>query len=57
MRGEEGWASSDNNGTGGWEAFHVPLQQFICRRIADETTAEDVQEVFFKIHQHIETLS
>ena len=21
-----------------WEAFHVPLQQFIRRRIADETT-------------------
>jgi len=41
-----------------WEAFHVPLQQFIRRRIADETTAEDVlQEVFLKIHQHIETLS
>ena len=40
-----------------WEAFHVPLQQFIRRRIADETTAEDVlQEVFLKIHQHIETL-
>ncbi len=40
-----------------WEAFHVPLQQFIRRRVADETTAEDVlQEVFLKIHQHIGTL-
>ena len=35
-----------------WEAFHVPLYQFIRRRVADETTAEDLlQEVFLKIHQ------
>ncbi len=40
-----------------WEAFHTPLQQFIRRRISDEATAEDVlQEVFLKIHQHMETL-
>ncbi|GAC1391615.1 MAG: RNA polymerase sigma factor SigZ [Ktedonobacteraceae bacterium] len=40
-----------------WEAFHVPLQHFIRRRVPDEATAEDVlQEVFLKIHQHIETL-
>ena len=40
-----------------WEAFHVPLQQFIRRRVPDETAAEDVlQEVFLKIHQQIETL-
>jgi RNA polymerase sigma-70 factor (ECF subfamily) len=36
-----------------WEAFHIPLQQFIRRRVADEATAEDIlQEVFLKIHQH-----
>jgi len=41
-----------------WNAFHVPLQQFIRRRISDETTGEDIlQEVFLKIHQHIETLN
>jgi RNA polymerase sigma-70 factor (ECF subfamily) len=40
-----------------WEAFHTPLQQFIRRRVSDEATAEDVlQEVFLKIHQHMETL-
>ncbi len=40
-----------------WEEFHAPLQQFIRRRISDEDTAEDVlQEVFLKIHQHMETL-
>jgi RNA polymerase sigma-70 factor (ECF subfamily) len=40
-----------------WEAFHLPLQQFIQRRIPDEATAEDVlQDVFLKIHQRIETL-
>ncbi len=40
-----------------WEAFHIPLQQFIRRRVSDEATAEDVlQEVFLKIHQHVETL-
>jgi RNA polymerase sigma-70 factor (ECF subfamily) len=40
-----------------WEAFHMPLQQFIRRRVSDEVTAEDVlQDVFLKIHQHIEAL-
>lgn len=40
-----------------WDAFHTPLQQFIRRRVPDEATAEDIlQEVFLKIHQHIETL-
>ena len=40
-----------------WEAFHTPLQQFIRRRISDEASAEDVlQDVFLKIHQHVETL-
>ncbi|GAC1453585.1 MAG: RNA polymerase sigma factor SigZ [Ktedonobacteraceae bacterium] len=40
-----------------WEAFHIPLQHFIRKRVPDETTTEDIlQEVFLKIHQHIETL-
>lgn len=40
-----------------WEAFHVPLRHFIRKRVSDEETTEDVlQEVFLKIHQHIDTL-
>jgi len=40
-----------------WEEFHTPLQQFIRRRISDEETAEDVlQDVFLKIHQHMDAL-
>jgi RNA polymerase sigma-70 factor, ECF subfamily len=40
-----------------WEEFHASLQQFIRRRISDEATAEDVlQDVFLRIHQHIDTL-
>jgi RNA polymerase sigma-70 factor, ECF subfamily len=40
-----------------WETFHVPLQQFIRRRVSDDATAEDLlQDVFLDIHQHIGTL-
>src|SRR5256886_13625607 len=40
-----------------WDEFHSPLEQFIRRRISDETTAEDIlQDMFLKIHQHMETL-
>lgn len=40
-----------------WEEFHAPLQQFIRRRISDEATAEDIlQEVFLRIHQHMDAL-
>jgi RNA polymerase sigma-70 factor (ECF subfamily) len=40
-----------------WETFHVPLQQFIRRRVSDETAAEDLlQDVLLDIHQHIDTL-
>src|SRR6266516_4922192 len=40
-----------------WEAFHIPLLQFIRKRVPDEATAEDLlQEVFLKVHQQIETL-
>jgi RNA polymerase sigma-70 factor, ECF subfamily len=42
---------------GVWEEFHTPLQQFIRRRVSDEATAEDVlQDVFLRIHQHMDTL-
>jgi RNA polymerase sigma-70 factor (ECF subfamily) len=40
-----------------WEEFHAPLQQFIRRRISDAATAEDVlQDVFLRIHQHMDSL-
>jgi RNA polymerase sigma-70 factor (ECF subfamily) len=40
-----------------WETFHVPLQQFIRRRVSDDATAEDLlQDVFLNIHQHVDTL-
>jgi RNA polymerase sigma-70 factor (ECF subfamily) len=40
-----------------WEMFSVPLQHFIRRRVPDPHTAEDIlQDVFLKIHAHIDTL-
>jgi RNA polymerase sigma-70 factor (ECF subfamily) len=40
-----------------WEEFHTPLQQFIRRRVSDEAAAEDIlQDVFLRIHQHMDTL-
>ena len=40
-----------------WEAFHLPLGQFIRKRLSDEAMTEDVlQEVFLRIHQHIDSL-
>jgi RNA polymerase sigma-70 factor, ECF subfamily len=40
-----------------WETFHAPLEQFIRHRVSDDATAEDLlQDVFLKIHQHVETL-
>lgn len=40
-----------------WEEFHTPLQQFIQRRVSDEHTAEDIlQDVFLRIHQHMDSL-
>lgn len=40
-----------------WYVLHEPLAMFIRRRVADETAVEDIlQEVFLKIHMHIETL-
>src|SRR6266568_5838184 len=40
-----------------WEEFHTRLKQFILKRMPDEESAEDIlQEVFLKIHTHIDTL-
>src|SRR5260370_39718897 len=40
-----------------WEEFHVGLKRFILKRIPDELSAEDIlQDVFLKIHIHIDTL-
>ena len=40
-----------------WEAFNVPLQHFIQRRVPDPHSAEDIlQDVFLKIHAQIDTL-
>lgn len=40
-----------------WEDFHDRLYQFIRRRVADEQHAEDIlQDVFLKVHTHVETL-
>lgn len=40
-----------------WDAFQVPLKQFIRKRVLDDASAEDIlQEVFLKIHLHIKTL-
>src|SRR5262245_48128129 len=41
-----------------WTTFHTPLLQFVRRRVADEASAEDiVQDVFLKVHTHIDRLS
>jgi RNA polymerase sigma-70 factor, ECF subfamily len=40
-----------------WQTFSGPLHQFIQRRVRDPHSAEDIlQEVFLKIHTHIDTL-
>ncbi|HLI09925.1 MAG TPA: RNA polymerase sigma factor SigZ [Ktedonobacteraceae bacterium] len=40
-----------------WESFHGRLRQFILRRVPDEQNAEDIlQEVFLKVHLHIDAL-
>ena len=40
-----------------WETFSRPLHQFIQRRVSDPYSAEDIlQDVFLKIHTHIDTL-
>jgi RNA polymerase sigma-70 factor (ECF subfamily) len=57
MTTAEGESKMDTTTEQIWEAFHTPLQQFIRRRVPDDPTAEDLlQDVFLKIHQHIDGL-
>lgn len=40
-----------------WYEFNAGLKQFIRRRVPDESYTEDIlQDVFMKIHTHIDTL-
>jgi RNA polymerase sigma-70 factor (ECF subfamily) len=40
-----------------WEEFNTGLKHFILKRVPDEPSAEDIlQDVFLKIHTHIDTL-
>jgi RNA polymerase sigma-70 factor, ECF subfamily len=40
-----------------WEEFNTGLKHFILKRVPDEPSAEDIlQDVFLKIHAHINTL-
>lgn len=40
-----------------WSELHPRLRQFVISRISDESAADDVlQNVFLKIHSHIESL-
>ncbi|MBE3558248.1 MAG: RNA polymerase sigma factor SigZ [Ktedonobacteraceae bacterium] len=40
-----------------WQALHEPLRAFIRKRVADDESAEDLlQEVFLRVHTHIDTL-
>ncbi len=40
-----------------WDTFQILIKQFILKYIHDEVIAEDIlQDVFLKMHTHIETL-
>jgi len=40
-----------------WEEFNVGLKQFILKRVSDESSTEDIlQDVFLKIHTHMDSL-
>jgi RNA polymerase sigma-70 factor (ECF subfamily) len=40
-----------------WEAYHVSLRQFIRAQVRDEQQTDDLlQEVFLKIHAHLDTV-
>jgi RNA polymerase sigma-70 factor (ECF subfamily) len=40
-----------------WDEFNAELKHFILKRVPDEPGAEDIlQDVFLKIHTHIDTL-
>ena len=41
-----------------WDTFQIPIKHFILKYIHNEAIAEDIlQDVFLKIHMHIETLN
>src|SRR5215471_8834232 len=40
-----------------WETYHVPLRRFIRAQVRDEQQTDDLlQEVFLKIHTHLDTV-
>jgi RNA polymerase sigma-70 factor (ECF subfamily) len=40
-----------------WEKFYTKLKGFVLKQVLHEDVAEDIlQDVFIKIHSHIETL-
>ena len=40
-----------------WEDFNAGLKRFILKRVPDNQSAEDIlQDVFLKVHAHIDTL-
>ena len=40
-----------------WDTFEVPIKHFILKYTHNETVTEDIlQDVFLKVHMHIETL-
>jgi len=40
-----------------WEQFHLPLRNFILKRVEDPAVADDVlQEVYLKIYQYLHSL-
>ena len=40
-----------------WQDFHAPLRQFIRAQVRDEQQTDDLlQEVFLKIHTHLDTV-
>ncbi len=41
-----------------WEALHIPMKHFILKYTHNQDIAEDIlQDVFLKMHTHIETLN
>lgn len=41
-----------------WKTFNTPLERFIRKRVSDEQmTADLLQDVYVKIHTHIDTLN
>lgn len=57
MLREKSCETSDNNIGELWLEFHRKLKAFIITHVRDEAATDDIlQEVFIKIHTHIDTL-